>query len=129
VLTIEQLKQVKDVLLKQKSEITDVIPVEELKSEHLADDTDIAAMATAQIIYTKLVNRKLFYSKKIDEALAKIAAGVYGECAMCGELIAFKRLLARPTANLCIDCKSDQEKEETRRENPNSTSITEWEPE
>jgi DnaK suppressor protein len=129
VLTTEQLRQVKDVLVKQKIEMTEVIPVDELKSEHLADDTDIAAMDTAQTLSTKLVNRKLLYSKKIDEALAKIVAGTYGECGVCGEIIAFKRLLARPTATLCVDCKSDQEKEEIRRRNPNSTPISDWEPE
>jgi DnaK suppressor protein len=35
---------------------------------------------------------------------------VYGECEACGEEIGLKRLEARPVAELCIDCKAEQEK-------------------
>jgi DnaK suppressor protein len=48
--------------------------------------------------------RKLI--KKIDEAIAKIDAGEYGYCESCGIEIGLKRLEARPTATLCIDCKT-----------------------
>ena len=51
---------------------------------------------------------------KIEEALQKIERGDYGECLNCGEDIGMKRLKARPVAQLCIDCKSDQEKLERR---------------
>ena len=33
-------------------------------------------------------------------------------CEDCGELIAFKRLMARPVTTLCIDCKERNEREE-----------------
>jgi len=46
--------------------------------------------------------------------LAKIEQGEYGACISCGEEIGIKRLLARPVAELCIDCKSEQEKVERR---------------
>jgi DnaK suppressor protein len=49
---------------------------------------------------------------KIEEALQKIEQGVYGECESCGEEIGLKRLEARPVAELCIDCKSEQERME-----------------
>ena len=42
--------------------------------------------------------------------LAKIEEGVYGQCQNCGEEIGRKRLEARPVAELCIDCKGEQEK-------------------
>ncbi|MPN28820.1 RNA polymerase-binding transcription factor DksA [bioreactor metagenome] len=51
--------------------------------------------------------RKLI--KKIDEALERITAGEYGYCDNCGVEIGLKRLEARPTATLCIDCKTLQE--------------------
>ena len=51
--------------------------------------------------------RKLF--KKIDETIAKIDAGEYGYCDNCGIEIGLKRLEARPTASLCIDCKTLEE--------------------
>ena len=48
--------------------------------------------------------RKLI--KKIDETIAKIDTGDYGYCDSCGIEIGLKRLEARPTATLCIDCKT-----------------------
>ena len=48
--------------------------------------------------------RKLI--KKIDEALRMIDEGVYGYCEACGDEIGLRRLEARPTAVLCIDCKT-----------------------
>ena len=48
--------------------------------------------------------RKLI--KKIDETIAKIDTGDYGYCDSCGVEIGLKRLEARPTATLCIDCKT-----------------------
>ena len=43
---------------------------------------------------------------KIDETLASIDSGDYGFCNKCGVEIGIKRLEARPTATLCIDCKT-----------------------
>jgi DnaK suppressor protein len=48
--------------------------------------------------------RKLI--KKIDETIGRIDAGEYGYCDSCGIEIGLKRLEARPTATLCIDCKT-----------------------
>ncbi|MBE2894666.1 RNA polymerase-binding protein DksA [Spirabiliibacterium falconis] len=48
--------------------------------------------------------RKLL--KKIDHTLAKIDTGDFGYCDTCGVEIGIRRLEARPTADLCIDCKT-----------------------
>ena len=48
--------------------------------------------------------RKLI--KKIDESLKEIESGDYGFCESCGIEIGIRRLEARPTASLCIDCKT-----------------------
>lgn len=48
--------------------------------------------------------RKLI--KKIDDTMALISNGEYGYCDTCGVEIGLKRMEARPTATLCIDCKS-----------------------
>ncbi|MCH6584251.1 MAG: TraR/DksA C4-type zinc finger protein, partial [Proteobacteria bacterium] len=42
----------------------------------------------------------------IDETISKIDSGDYGYCDNCGIEIGLKRLEARPTATLCIDCKT-----------------------
>jgi DnaK suppressor protein len=47
--------------------------------------------------------------KKIEEAIARIDTHEYGHCEKCGVEIGLKRLEARPTATLCIDCKSPDE--------------------
>ena len=38
--------------------------------------------------------------------IARIDANEYGYCDSCGVEIGLKRLEARPTATLCIDCKT-----------------------
>ena len=40
----------------------------------------------------------------IDAALARIKAGTFGECVVCGEPISDERLETVPTATLCRDC-------------------------
>ena len=44
--------------------------------------------------------------KKIDETLQLIDDNDYGWCDSCGVEIGIRRLEARPTATLCIDCKT-----------------------
>ena len=51
--------------------------------------------------------RKLI--KKIDESLTKIDEEEYGYCDGCGVEIGIRRLEARPTANMCIECKTLEE--------------------
>ena len=48
--------------------------------------------------------------KDIEDALKKIEDKTYGKCEVCGEKIGQKRLTAVPYARLCIQCKSEQEK-------------------
>lgn len=48
--------------------------------------------------------RKLL--KKIEEALQLLTDKEYGYCEVCGIEIGLRRLEARPTATLCIDCKT-----------------------
>jgi DnaK suppressor protein len=57
--------------------------------------------------------RKLI--KKIDEALERIETHEYGYCEACGVEIGIRRLEARPTATLCIDCKTLDEIRERQR--------------
>jgi DnaK suppressor protein len=41
---------------------------------------------------------------QIDAALARLAAGTYGTCEVCGKPIGTARLEARPAARTCINC-------------------------
>jgi DnaK suppressor protein len=59
--------------------------------------------------------RKLL--KKIEESLEQIQEKDYGYCEVCGVEIGLRRLEARPTATLCIDCKTLAEiKEKQQRQ-------------
>lgn len=51
--------------------------------------------------------RKLI--KKIDESITKLDEDDYGYCDGCGVEIGIRRLEARPTANMCIECKTLEE--------------------
>jgi DnaK suppressor protein len=41
---------------------------------------------------------------QVEQAIARLAAGRYGECQSCGRPIGADRLAARPTATTCITC-------------------------
>ncbi|NQZ53946.1 MAG: RNA polymerase-binding protein DksA [Piscirickettsiaceae bacterium] len=57
--------------------------------------------------------RKLI--KKIQQSLVDLDKGDYGFCESCGTDIGIRRLEARPTATLCIDCKTLDEIREKNR--------------
>lgn len=59
----------------------------------------------------KLRNRDREYRliKKIEETLKKIDTNEFGFCTLCAVEIGIRRLEARPTADLCIDCKTLEE--------------------
>ena len=48
--------------------------------------------------------RKLI--KKIDKTLIRVEEDDYGFCDQCGIEVGIRRLEARPTADLCVDCKT-----------------------
>lgn len=59
--------------------------------------------------------RKLL--KKIEESIELIREKEYGYCEVCGVEIGLRRLEARPTATLCIDCKTlDEIKEKQQKQ-------------
>ena len=81
----------------------------QLKPEELADETDLTTTEGETGMRMRLRNREALFLKKIDEALARIEQGTFGECQGCGEAISSRRLEVRPTATLCVDCKEGQE--------------------
>jgi len=78
------------------------------------DEMDTASSEVSMQFTGRLVEREQGLLSKIEAALEKIEDGSYGECQVCGEDIGVKRLRARPVAELCIECKSEQEKLESR---------------
>ncbi|MCD6326671.1 RNA polymerase-binding protein DksA [bacterium] len=77
------------------------------------DFADIASMESNKVLRLRLRDREQKLLAKIDESLAKIEKGVYGICVSCGSDIEQERLEARPVATMCIQCKRDQESQES----------------
>jgi DnaK suppressor protein len=71
-----------------------------------ADPNDRASQESDVSLELRNRDRERKLIKKIDEMLAKIDGGDYGYCDECGIEIGLSRLEARPTATLCIDCKT-----------------------
>ncbi|MBI5436941.1 MAG: RNA polymerase-binding protein DksA [Nitrosomonadales bacterium] len=71
-----------------------------------ADPNDRASQESDVSLELRNRDRERKLIKKIDEMMAKIDSGDYGYCEKCGVEIGLSRLEARPTATLCIDCKT-----------------------
>ena len=74
-----------------------------------ADPNDRASQESDVTIELRNRDRERKLIKKIDDTIAKIDSGEYGYCDGCGVEIGLSRLAARPTASLCIDCKTVEE--------------------
>ena len=79
-----------------------------------ADPSDRATQEEIFNLELRTRDRERKLIKKIEEALADIEESEYGYCITCGVEIGIKRLEARPTATLCIDCKTLAEIREKR---------------
>jgi DnaK suppressor protein len=77
-----------------------------------ADPNDRASQESDIALELRNRDRERKLIKKIDETILKIDADDYGYCESCGAEIGLKRLEARPTATLCIDCKTLEEMRE-----------------
>mgnify|MGYP006279161801 CR=1 FL=1 len=71
-----------------------------------ADPNDRASQESDMSLELRNRDRERKLIKKIEETIARIDAEDYGYCDSCGVEIGLKRLEARPTATLCIDCKT-----------------------
>ncbi|HLH75958.1 MAG TPA: RNA polymerase-binding protein DksA [Candidatus Binataceae bacterium] len=82
---------------------------------NFADPADRAAMESARNFVLRMRDRERKLLAKIDEAVARIEDGSYGQCEECGLAIGLERLKARPVTTLCIACKASQEARERQR--------------
>ena len=77
-----------------------------------ADPNDRASQESDISLELRNRDRERKLIKKIDETIARIDKDDYGYCENCGIEIGLKRLEARPTATLCIYCKTLEEQKE-----------------
>ena len=81
--------------------------------DHMRDDAanypdpnDRASQESEFSLELRTRDRERKLLKKIGESLSNLDADDYGYCESCGIEIGVRRLEARPTADLCIDCKT-----------------------
>jgi len=85
------------------------------EAANFPDPNDRASQESEFAMELRTRDRERKLIKKIDESLSFLETGDYGYCEDCGIEIGIRRLEARPTANLCIDCKSLEEIRERQR--------------
>ena len=91
------------------------------------DAVDESADEQGTTTQLRLKDRERNLLALINNAITRIDTEDYGYCEICGDLIGEARLLARPMATMCIECKADQEELEARQTIPRPGLFTEYE--
>jgi len=86
------------------TKLTEVYDAVESSEADIQEDIELA-----------LIQMKSETLAKVDDALARLEQGTYGNCFECGEEIAEKRLRALPFAVRCKDCEEQRESIEQRQ--------------
>jgi len=82
------------------------------RNSEFPDPTDRAALESDRNFLLRIKDRERKLITKVKEALDRIENGTFGICESCGRPISEKRLMARPVTTQCIDCKTEEEKQE-----------------
>ena len=112
-----QLNHFKSILNTWKHDLMNEVDqtlTEMKEADNLADPNDRATQEETFSLELRTRDRERKLIKKIEEALNQIESKDYGYCETCGVEIGIRRLEARPTATLCIDCKTLAEIKEKR---------------
>jgi len=105
----KQVKHFKNILLAWKRDLMEEV---DRTVHHMQDDAanfpdpnDRATQESEFSMELRARDRERKLIKKIDESIRHLDNEEFGYCEACGVEIGVKRLEARPTATLCIDCK------------------------
>tara|TARA_R110002072_G_scaffold622_4_gene4775 strand:- start:15859 stop:16305 length:447 start_codon:yes stop_codon:yes gene_type:complete len=109
-MSADQLDHFRAILLSWKKELMEEVDrtVHHMKEDasNYADPSDRATQEEEFSLELRTRDRERKLIKKIDKTLDRIKEDDYGFCDSCGVEIGVRRLEARPTATLCIDCKT-----------------------
>ena len=75
-------------------------------ASNFPDPADRASQEEEFSLELRTRDRERKLIKKIDKTLELLETEDYGYCDACGVEIGVRRLEARPTATLCVDCKT-----------------------
>jgi DnaK suppressor protein len=105
-----QVKHFRAILNNWKQQLIDEVErtVTHLRDEaaNFPDPNDRASQESEFALELRARDRERKLIKKIEESLKDLDNDEYGYCEICGVEIGIRRLEARPTATLCIDCKT-----------------------
>ena len=76
------------------------------EAANFPDPADRASQEEEFSLELRARDRERKLIKKIDQTLQLVDDNEYGWCDSCGVEIGIRRLEARPTATMCIDCKT-----------------------
>ncbi len=106
----DQKNHYREILMAWRTELMQEVDrtVHHMKDEaaNFPDPNDRATQESEFGLELRTRDRERKLIKKINEAIALVDLGDYGYCETCGIEIGIRRLEARPTASLCIDCKT-----------------------
>jgi DnaK suppressor protein len=110
----KQLEHFRQILLNWKNNLIaevnrTVHQMQEASASNFPDPNDRASLEEEVSIELRSRDRERKLIKKIDLSIEKINSKKYGFCTSCKAKIGLHRLEARPTATLCIDCKTKAE--------------------
>ncbi|ABD82627.1 RNA polymerase-binding protein DksA [Saccharophagus degradans] len=109
----QQREHFKGLLLSWKRELMEEVDrtVSHMKDEaaNFPDPADRASQEEEFSLELRTRDRERKLIKKIDSTLELLESDDYGFCDACGVEIGIRRLEARPTATLCVDCKTIDE--------------------
>ncbi len=118
-MSLEQETHFREILLAWKRSLMEEVDrtVNHMQDEatNFPDPNDRATQESEFSLELRTRDRERKLIKKIDEALTSLDEHDYGYCEACGVEIGIRRLEARPTATLCIDCKTLDEIREKQR--------------
>jgi DnaK suppressor protein len=98
------LKQIKQVLKKQQSDILCKCKMHNEEIDVSGDEVDFIAARVLATAAASLAARDKQNLARIEAALERIEDGTFGECGECGEDISEKRLTINPCFITCIGC-------------------------
>ncbi len=105
-----QQEHFKALLLGWKQELMEEVDrtVNHMKDEaaNFPDPADRATQEEEFSLELRTRDRERKLIKKIDSTMELLDTDDYGYCDQCGVDIGIRRLEARPTATLCVDCKT-----------------------
>jgi len=113
----KEFETIRKMLVAMIRELTSkALSLSEIRGIHLnlPDPSDVAALTSHRDFSLVVKERERELLERLREALEQIDTGSYGICEDCGESIALKRLMARPTTSLCIECQSRKEVHDRR---------------